>query len=99
VKRRGFLAAVAATALVIGLSPSIVGASEYSRSGILRRRDKKRARWYRRRDRKRHPLNRLLKNVYANIRVPLAPVWDNMDWGAGPKRWGGTNYYYDVVIS
>ena len=71
-------------------------------SRIVRRKEFKRKRWYRRRERKRMPFSRVLKQVYADMRaviVPLNTPLLSCLRTANPEsrvRWGGNNYYFDV---
>lgn len=72
----------------------------------LRRKEYKRKRWYKRRAARRHPLSRILKDFYINIRdnwtiatlvaTPLCGVARIP--GQREVRWGGDGMYFDIAV-
>ncbi len=91
--------ALALPAPTWALPPETVG-----ETGIVRRKEYKRKRWYKRRAARRSPLSRLLKNLYADMRTQMYPVITplvaQMRWQAAGEsvRWGGSNHYFDVHV-
>lgn len=74
---------------------------------IVRRREFKRKRSYKRREARRHPLPRLLRDLYTNFRTELyaalacsSPMFQCLEEAKATHgiQWGGMGMYWDVTI-
>jgi len=68
----------------------------------LRRPEFKRKRRYKRRERQRHRISRLFKNLYSDMRFRLFPIatpFVAMRTAEKKVVWGGSGMYFDIVGS